>query len=200
MTHLTHYQEITLLPDSDIGPYFIWGKVFTQLHIALADIKNKQGVQSIGVSFPDYHYDKSGKTSKLGNKLRVFATTQDDLVKLDLEKWLGRLMDYVHIKSIKEVPADIKGYVTVQRYRFRPKDLQAQSLSRKLGISLSDAISTVEKREPEKQLPFIQLSSITNKTPFQLKVLQQSAEESSKGDFNSYGMNGMSGSTTVPAW
>ena len=55
MSQLTHFQEITLIPDPDIAPYFIWSKLFNQLHIALADVKNKHNIDSIGVSFPDYH-------------------------------------------------------------------------------------------------------------------------------------------------
>ena len=62
---LTHYCELTIIPDPDIAPYFIWSKLFTQLHIALAEMKNKHDIESIGVSFPDYHYDdKKEKSSK----------------------------------------------------------------------------------------------------------------------------------------
>lgn len=147
MTHLTHYQEITLLPEPDISSYFIWSKLFTQLHIALADVKNCHSINSIGVAFPDYYFDqKNGKSSKLGNKLRIFAPSQEDLTKLNLTKWLGGLIDYVHIKPIKDVPSDIKGYVSVHRYRFKPIEVQAQSLAEKLNISLDDAMATLNAR------------------------------------------------------
>ena len=42
MTAMLYYQEITLLPDAETSVNFLWTKVFTQLHIALADRKNKQ--------------------------------------------------------------------------------------------------------------------------------------------------------------
>ena len=41
---MNFYQEITLIPDAEISPYFLWSKVYTQLHIALADVKNQHGV------------------------------------------------------------------------------------------------------------------------------------------------------------
>ena len=55
------YQEITILTDPEISPYFIWSKLYTQLHIALADLHNKQGIDSIGVSFPNYKFEKKGE-------------------------------------------------------------------------------------------------------------------------------------------
>lgn len=198
---LTHYQEITILPDPEITAYFIWSKLYNQLHIALADVKNTHGIESIGVSFPDYHFDsKQGKSSKLGNKLRVFAPNKEDLTKLDLNKWLDRLTDYVHIKPIKDVPSDIKGYVSVHRYRFKPVEVQAQSLAEKLSIGFDDAMATVAKRAPEKSVPYIRLMSETNKSPYLLKVLQQPADKPKAGTFSTYGMNGMRDKVTVPQW
>ena len=46
------YQEITLIDQAEISPYFIWSKLYAQLHIALAEQKNIEDKVSIGVSFP----------------------------------------------------------------------------------------------------------------------------------------------------
>lgn len=200
-TSLTHYQAITIIPDPDIAPYFIWSKLFTQLHIALADVKNEHGIESIGVSFPDYHYDEKGKSSKLGLKLRVFAPSQKDLEILNLDKWLDRLTDYVHVKGIEKVPTDkVTGYVSVHRYRFKPIEVQAQTLSDKLKVSYDEAMTTVAKRKSEMPLPFIQMRSQTNNSNYRLQVLQRPCEEAKDGSFNVYGMNGMRDNTTVPHW
>lgn len=198
---LTHYQEITIIPDPDIAPYFIWSKLFTQLHIALADVKNKHNIDSIGVSFPDYHYDdKNEQSSKLGLKLRLFAPNQKDLETLNLDKWLTRLTDYVHIKGIKEVGNNATGYVSVQRYRFKPIDIQVKSLANKMGVSNEEAVAIVAKRKPELKLPFIRMYSESNKTHYPLQILQQASQEQVIGKFNVYGMNGMSNAVTVPQW
>lgn len=200
MSQMTHYQELTIIPDPDIAPYFIWRKLFTQLHIALAEIKNKHGIESIGVSFPDYHYDKKGKSSKLGLKLRVFAPSSDELVKLQINKWLSKLTDYVEIGFIEEVDKNVKSHVSVHRYRFKPVEVQAQALAKKLSIGYEEAMATVAKRKPEMPLPFIQMHSQTNDSDYRLKVLQQSCSEPKSGLFNVYGMNGMKDSVTVPHW
>ena len=198
---LTYYQEITIILDPEITPYFIWSKLFTQLHIGLADIKNNHDIDSIGVSFPDYHYDKNGKLSKLGLKLRVFAPSQNDLETLNLDKWLERLTDYVHVKGIKEVPINnIKGYVSVHRYRFKPIEIQAQTLADKLKVSYEEAMTAVAKRKSEMPLPFIQMRSQSNGNNYLLKVLQQPCSEANTGSFNIYGMNGMRNTITVPRW
>ena len=200
MSQMTHYQELTIIADPDIAPYFIWRKLFTQFHIALAEIKNKHGIESIGVSFPDYHYDKKGKSSKLGLKLRVFAPSSDELVKLQINKWLNKLTDYVEIGFIEEVDKNVKSHVSVHRYRFKPVEVQAQALAKKLSIGYEEAMATVAKRKPEMPLPFIQMHSQTNDSDYRLKVLQRSCSDSKSGLFNVYGMNGMKDSVTVPHW
>ena len=202
MSQLTHYQEVTIIPDPDIAPYFIWSKLFTQLHIALADINNKHNIDSIGISFPDYHYDdKNEQSSKLGLKLRIFAPSQKDLETLNLNKWLDRLTDYVHIKGIKDVPIDkTTGYVSVHRYRFKPIEVQIQSLAKKMKISNDEAMAIVAKRKAELKLPFIRMYSESNKTHYPLQILQQVSEEQVTGRFNVYGINGMMDHVTVPHW
>ena len=95
---MKYYQEITLIPDAEIPPDFLWTKVYAQIHLAFADRENIDHKQIYGVSFPEYA-DES-----MGEKARVFAPEEADLKKLDLKKALRRLSDYVHITSIREVP------------------------------------------------------------------------------------------------
>ncbi len=46
----------------------------------------------------------------------------------NLAKWLERLTDYVHIKSIQPVPANVNRYSLVKRYR---ADTNLQRLTRR---------------------------------------------------------------------
>ena len=94
---MEYYQEITLLPCAEVSLAFLWTKVFTQLHIAFADEKNKSGHNPYAVSFPEY------RETGLGEKIRVFAEAQE-LERLNLSKVLGHLFDYVHCTSIRKVP------------------------------------------------------------------------------------------------
>lgn len=202
MTHLTHYQELTILPDPEISSYFIWGKLITQLHIALADIKNQYDIDNIGISFPDYYFDsKNGKSSKLGSKLRIFAPSSEALEKLNLNNWLDRLTDYVHIKSIKEVGNQAKGHVVVRRYNYKNVKKQAEQYAKHKGIDYKEALSWCkEHKQSSKPYPFINLKSETNKQNFKLAIVQEMVDSPAKGSFNQYGINNATGTTTVPYW
>ena len=59
---MKYYQEVTLLPNEEITPNFLWSKVYNQLHLALADVKNKNGIDGIGISFRSTNLTK--KTAK----------------------------------------------------------------------------------------------------------------------------------------
>lgn len=198
---MNYYQEITLI-EGDKRLYEIWSDVFNQIHIALVDIRNKHNVESIGVSFPSYRYEEknSQNFAMMGNKLRIFAPNQKDLETLNIDDWLARLTDYVHIKDIKEVGDKASSYVSVQRYRFKPVEVQAQTLSDKLKISYDEAMVTVAKRKKEMAVPFIQMHSQTNNSNYRLSVLQLPSDKAKSGSFNVYGMNGMSNHVTVPQW
>ncbi len=197
------YQEITLMPDAEVSPYFLWTKVFTQLHIALADIKNQHGIDNIGISFPQYQYCQTDdKTiSTLGNKLRIFAHHRDDLTKLDICKWLERLNDYVHIKAIHSVDDKVTKFVIVKRYRSDNIHKTAEKFAKFKGISFKEALThcKIHKRQ-NKKYPFIQLSSQTTKQDFQLTICQQMTDKEVLGEFNSYGMSKQAEAVTVPHW
>lgn len=197
------YQEITILPDPDISPYFIWSKLYTQLHIALADLKNQHGIERIGVSFPQYKFEqKNGKTfATLGGKLRMFAPEQTDLLLLDLPKWLDRLTDYVHVKSIQPVPNDT-GYVTVRRFRTKSLERKAKDYAKYKGIDFDTAMSYCQthKSATDTPYPFVSLSSQENGHDFRLTILQEQASEAVAGTLNTYGINNISHHVTVPHW
>ena len=55
---MNYYQDITLLPDADIGLYFLWQKVYQQIHLALVENKSADNASAIGVAFPEYNVDK----------------------------------------------------------------------------------------------------------------------------------------------
>ena len=198
---MNYYQEVTLI-DGDKKLYEIWSDVFNQVHIALADIKNKHNVESIGVSFPSYRYEENNSQTfaMMGNKLRVFTHNPKDLETLNLNDWLSRLTEYVHIKGIKDVGDKATGYVSVHRYRFKPIDIQAQTLADKLKVSYEEAMVTVTKRKKEMALPFIQMRSHTNNSNYRLSILQSPCDKSQAGSFNTYGLNGMQDAVTVPHW
>ncbi len=110
---MNHYIEVTLIKNDDFSPYELWSRIFTQLHIAFAEIKDDTDKVNIGISFPQYHFNQEKRIGFLGEKIRLFASSEADLQTLDIKKRLDRLADYVHISSIREVPTSkITGYAT----------------------------------------------------------------------------------------
>lgn len=199
------YQEITLIEQAEISPYFIWSKLYGQLHIALADYKNIKGDFTHGISFPEYAYDAKKEKGTLGKKLRIFSSSKIELESLDLSRWLARLSDYIHITSIKDVPKKVNGYAIYQRKSVKgasriEREMQekAERWSNKSGKSLAECLVELEKTKPNGicHLPFIVLESEETKkrhplasSRFQLFIEKQQVDESKVGLFDSYGLS-----------
>lgn len=199
------YQEITLIDQAEISPYFIWSKLYTQLHIALAEMKDESDKVSIGVSFPQYIFEEKVENQKakinLGKKLRLFAESEDDLKKLDIRRWLERLEDYVHITSIREVPSDIKSYAIYKRKQVKTN---AQRLARhrvKRGdIGFDEALARYSNAVKTSNLPYIEMKSLStsdqqSEKRFKLFIEKLPAEQSETQIFSTYGL---SSESTVP--
>lgn len=229
------YQELTIIKSPEISPYFIWNKVYTQVHLAFVEQQNLDETVNFGVSFPEYFYqyqqdsrndkDNNKEAASLGTKLRIFAASQKELEQLNLNQWLERLTDYVHIKSVRAVPENLTEHLLVKRYR--PKTplsleretrrfMQRESARKNREISFDEAKSLqnqrfAEKREislqaakqhylqpAAKNLPFVKLKSLSNTEDFSLQIEQVSVSQPLKGTFNTYGLSVQG--ATVPTW
>ena len=112
------YQEITLIETLDASPYFIWSKLYTQLHLALVEQQNSDKTVNFGVSFPNYvapRIEQDEKGAILGNKLRFTPLLRS--YKAEFTQMAGTSSDYLHVRSIQPVPATTPEYVLVKRYR-----------------------------------------------------------------------------------
>ena len=176
---MSHYIELQLLPSDEVNLGFIWQKVFQQVHIALvehgyeSERKLKHGNtkslrnSNIAVSFPEYQ----NHAFPLGSKLRLFANTQAELEKLNIQAWLNRLTDYVNVEQINPVPQDATKVVFKQK-RFKGEQRLAKSnqkkiehLKEKFGSDFNpeyEKLSLPNKLD-ETRLPFIQLESQTTR-------------------------------------
>lgn len=109
---MNYYQDITLILDGEVSLSFLWTKVFTQLHLALAEEQRREGMVKTALAFPAYQ-DKG-----LGNKIRILAPSAEQLEKLHLDQGLERLSDYVHLTKIRKiVERRITGYSIYSRYQ-----------------------------------------------------------------------------------
>jgi CRISPR-associated endonuclease Csy4 len=188
---MEYYQEITLLPCAEVSLAFLWTKVFTQLHIAFADEKNKSGHNPYAVSFPEY------RETGLGEKIRVFAEAQE-LERLNLSKVLGRLLDYVHCTSIRKVSErKLRGYAVYSRYQpegsIRVK--AKRYAKRHPGVTIEEAARLLQGKRKSVRLPYIQMKSLSRGGTFSLFIKKRVEEESALTECGTYGL---SNNRTVP--
>lgn len=220
---MNDYQELTLIKSADISPHFIWSKLFTQVHLALVEqakaVYGENAKHSdIGVSFPGYQcFEKNGKTlSILGDKLRVFANTSDELEQLHLTQKLKRLSDYVHIRSIDQVGNKKTADLLVKRFRQEVNmDIRTQKFARQYNKSFAEvkaariqhmmdkhSLTETEARQRYAnpvllKKPYIKITSLENKNRFSLQIDQHVVDQCMTGRFNTYGL---SRTATVPHW
>lgn len=188
---MNYYLELTIIGNPELTPYQIWSKLYTQLHLAFVEQKDAQDKTVYGVSFPQYRTLADKKIAYLGYKLRVFAPTEQALFALNLNKWLERLTDYIHISSIRSVPNDIKGYANY--YRATPKmilDERITHQAKRHGVPYHKAAERFEGyKEQSLVYPHIQLTSQTNHQSYPLYIGKQTAEVLTDGRFGTYGLS-----------
>lgn len=186
MTAMLYYQEITLLPDAETSVNFLWTKVFTQLHIALADRKNKQSRVDIAVSFPEY-----GENT-LGTKMRILAESEETLEEFLARKVLRRFSDYVHITGIRPVRLKlIRGWSIYSRWQ---PDGTAERKARRYvrrheGVTYEEARKLLKEKKADDYPPYIQMQSLSNKKEFSLFIEKKDAGEGQKGIIGTYGLS-----------
>ena len=211
---MKYYLDITLLPDAEANLGFLWQKVYQQLHLALVEMKTTDNKSKIAVSFPQYANNKLSKEGKdnfpLGDKVRLFAATQEQLQQLDMAKWLSRLTDYTHATSIKEVPVSADKFVYFKRKQFDSNvERLARRRAKRKNESFEQALQYFNNfKDQQSKLPFVNMMSLSsNKNlnfseikKFRLFIEIEIAKELSVGDFNCYGLSSreLSKQATVP--
>ncbi|GIU22455.1 hypothetical protein TUM4637_04060 [Shewanella hafniensis] len=171
---MKYYLDITLLPDAEANLGFLWHKVFQQIHLLLVEHKVSKDDSAIALSFPQYDANKphSQKAFPLGDKLRLLAETEQQLVKLNIALCLARFSDYVHIKAIKAVPSNVTEYAYFTRRHVKSPDklrknidARAAVIAQKNGFDISEVktrlLASIDKLQTQSRLPFIHLRSLS---------------------------------------
>lgn len=195
---MKYYLDITLLPDTEANLGFLWQKVYQQIHLALVENKIAENQSAIAISFPKYE----DKEFPLGDKLRLLANEQEQLKQLNIEHWLSRLIDYTHIKPIKEVPLTVNQFARFKRKQFKSNLVkEAKRRAKYKGESLEVALEHFKHYQAESSLAFINMSSLSMERDisinrnFKLFIEREILEEQERGVFNCYGL---SKDATVP--
>lgn len=183
---MNYYQEITLIPNGEVSLSFLWTKVFTQLHLALAEEQRREGMVKTALAFPEYQ-DKG-----LGNKIRILAPSAEQLKRLHLEQGLKRLSDYVHMIKIRKIAERrITGYSIYSRYQpDESVERKARRYARRHeGVSYKDALNLLNQREKTYNLPYIQLKSVSTAQTFSLFIKKTSCQSEQSGTLSTYGLS-----------
>lgn len=192
---MKHYIDITLLPSDDIGVHFLWSKIMMQVHLALVEIQDSNKQVPVAVSFPEYRSTTDKRAAFIGNKLRLLSADKADLQRLDIQKWLNRLADYVHIKNITDVPATV---ATFENFNRRQK---SGSPGKHIRRRMKRHDETLEQAtaffkgysmaKEDKALPFIRMKSLHSDNEFCMSIIRKEVEASSQRVmFNTYGLSG----------
>jgi len=193
---MNYYVDIKLLTDTEITLGFVWKKLYTQIHLALVEVRDKNNLTSIGLGFPRYSNDRF-----LGDTLRIFALTKEELEKLNLNHWIARLLDYLTVSDIKEVPSNVTEFVSFRRKQFKTNaERLARRQAKRKGISYEEALKNYENFDEEEKkkknrLPFINIKSLSSNREMKIFIEKSKAKEESQGLFSTYGL---SSESTVP--
>lgn len=193
---MQHYVEITLLPNDEIGHYFLWSKIYQQLHLALVTSAAGQPC-AVGACFPEY----SAGQPRLGRKVRLFAQDAAMLTALKLPEWLSRLSDYSHISSIKPVPAHTQYALVARKQCVTSPERLARRRAKRKGESYEQALSHYSGIKTEaSNLPYVDFQSESTqgereKHRFRLLISQRLVSKPEEGAFSCYGL---SKGATVP--
>ena len=193
---MNYYVDIKLLIDTEISLGFLWKKLYAQVHLALVEVRDEKNLVSIGLGFPKYSNDRF-----LGDTLRIFAPTKEALETLDLNRWIARLLDYLIVSEIKEVPTNINKYVSFGRQQFKTnRETLARRQAKRKGISYEEALKNYENFDEEEKkkknrLPYINVKSLSSDREMKVFIKKSEPKEREDGLFSTYGLSNKS---TVP--
>ena len=196
---MNYYQEIRLLPNAEANLGFLWHKVFQQIHIALVEHQVEKNRSEIGLSMPDYFVPSKDKRDfPLGDKIRLFANSQQELEKLNIAHWLLRYEDYAQVKSIKSVPENVQHACFSRRHKKGQNQIAQKTLrlaefkASKTGESVEKHLAEYEATAPvaNNKLPYIFCKSLSGGgDAFPLFIEMQVKDTAQPGEFNCYGLS-----------
>ncbi len=181
---MKHYIDIKLLYDAEISLGFLWKKVYQQVHLSLVEAKN----ESLALSFPQY----GAKIFPMGDILRIFASSKQEIESLDLDNWLSRLKDYINISKVLQTPGKVS-FVHFKRRQFKYHDdvlKRAEHQAKRRGISLEEALEHFKDyKAEENRLPFIQVKSLSSNQELKLFIEKIEKNRKISGTFNTFGLS-----------
>ena len=175
---MTHYIDIKLYPKKEIRENVLLNQVHTAFHRRLYDLKSND----IGVSFPEYHL-------KLGKLFRIHSS-QESLLKLQEEDWLGKYSEYCKISSIQNIPEKVE-YKTVSRIQQNMTASKLRRLIKRGSISDEEVkMYKIKMLQGGLDNPYVELVSMSNgKLHRRFINFGDLQSKETKGEFDSFGLS-----------
>ncbi len=196
---MRYYLDIVLISNEEENLGYLWRKLYAQIHLALVEVRDENDLVSIGLAFPKYSKDRF-----LGDTLRLFASTKEELESLKLEEWLSRLEGYLFVGKIKEVPTTTE-FVSFNRKRFKSHAKirrHAKLYAKRNNITYEKALVRFEETEEkyrklkeDNRLPYVNIKSGSTGQYLKVFIEKKEFDVEQKGKFSTFGL---SKNATVP--
>jgi len=210
----THYCEFTCLRDAEISTGFLMGRLMHALHLTMVGATRDGGACPFGVTFPDYRpfassvYAKraghkgSGasaehddvdleRTPPIGNRVRLFARSEQELDAIEWSRALIGLDDYVHRTRPRSTPSTIERFAAFTRHQPKasPERLMRRAMKRQ-EIDEAEARRRYGAYTMERcRLPWVDMRSESSRHQFRLFIDRIESPPTSGWAFSTYGLS-----------
>jgi len=179
---MTHYTDIRILSLPEIAPEHILEKLYSKIHLALAELKRSD----IGLSFPDVNE----KRPSLGQRLRLHSSEQ--VLRCLLDKiGLAAMRDYLRPGEILPTPEQT-AFRQVLRVQIQSSaDRMRRRFAKRHNLSMDEAAARIPDSVAGKlKLPFIRMQSKSSGQTFNLFISHGTIRQTPiPGEFNAYGLS-----------
>ncbi|EMI19654.1 CRISPR-associated protein Csy4 [Rhodopirellula maiorica SM1] len=210
----THYCEFTCLPDAEISTGFLMGRLMYALHLTMVIATPAEQACPFGVTFPDYrlwasysHSERSRQEDTqaasgqddvdldrllpIGNRIRLFARSEQELESIEWSKSMVGLDDYVHRTRPRCTPSAIKRFAAFARHQPKasPERLIRRAMKRH-GIDEAEARRRYKDYVMDRcRLPWVDMRSESSRHRFRLFIDRVDVQASSDWGFSAYGLS-----------
>lgn len=210
----THYCEFTCLRDVEISTGFLMGRLMHALHLTMVNATSTGAICPFGVTFPDYRLfasrsrsvrsqasdadgfeddddDQSQPMPPIGNRVRLFARSEQELEAIEWSKTMIGLVDYVHRTRPRTTPAIASRFAAFARYQPKasPERLIRRAMKRH-AIDVAEARQRYAGYSMDRcKLPWVDMRSESSRNRFRLFIERIEMPASADWGFSTYGLS-----------
>ncbi|TWU62088.1 CRISPR-associated endonuclease Cas6/Csy4 [Crateriforma conspicua] len=209
----THYCEFTCLRDAEISTGFLMGRLMHALHLTMVGATPAGQPCPFGITFPDYRAYSSAVQAKrsrqqgsdessacdddlnvappIGNRVRLFARSEQELESIEWSKSMVGLDDYVHRTRPRSTPSRVERCATFARHQPKasPERLIRRAMKRH-RIDEAEARRRYSEYSMDRcRLPWVDMRSESSRHHFRLFIDRVEAPPTTEWGFSTYGLS-----------